>query len=788
MKIKNKAFTLAESLILLLIVSLLAAALIPVITKKHKDVAAHGKWICTLNANGQHVIKTIIDGKDSGYKTTGASSCTFTPPANAKNFKLLAVGGGGGGAGGKSGDEDIVFDSRGGEESYAGNVTKEGTYTIVGVGGGGGGGGMGCGEAKNHVASHDFENHDCTPSYDYNWNQSTQSYGAKFPGCNGGSGTWNPEHEANYTYGYVDMAWPDWENKKNYEKLYQNIEEFTDQYRTNKTYYDPEFKKDYMNNYNYETFKNQIGCFSEKSPYTPNLSETPSKNDSGEYGLYYKGKGNYSSTKCWNLPGEGGHSGGSFSASNKSIRAGSSIYAAVGRAGEAQRSLASTESVGLYLPNNTKKTKNVYTGLDGKAGTDTIVNIGGQTFTGSGGAGGYSRQIVNITYKDIPVYECPVVEYTKTNWTNRTDCSGRSESSCGNTSGCLKKYTKDWKSCGGGGKCSDKTSYSSCYGYYEDVKQADGSTKSQYHSCYDVYGPEYFDYCYSGTHSGPAYKVDTAKCVKKIRKTYFSIPACINSNGQHPKEYPDYTKADYPYLVSPTKTMALEHLSGLGTTMDFGDYGSGGYGAGELSKTYIVQTNNGQYDFKLHGEAGAEGYVYIARVSYTGGGGGQAGSYISTMLKKTGKLKVVVGSVGAPSAMNSGANGSKGGDTIIYDADGSVLFTLKGGIGGIADSTKAEYSAGRVKGVNGTPSPMENQYNKAKITPYGGYNGNNTSIHGHTPLTEATSSITKYSYSSYTGGQPLDVTYGAGGGGGGATKTQAGNGGIGAPGAVIIEW
>ena len=41
---KRYGFTLAEALVALLIASLIIAAMIPVITKKHRKVEVHGKW------------------------------------------------------------------------------------------------------------------------------------------------------------------------------------------------------------------------------------------------------------------------------------------------------------------------------------------------------------------------------------------------------------------------------------------------------------------------------------------------------------------------------------------------------------------------------------------------------------------------------------------------------------------------------------------------------------------------------------------------------------------------
>ena len=80
MKKKIHAFTLAEALILLLIAALLAAALVPVITRKHKDVGEHGEWICTINSNGQHVVKTTYRGKVSQFEvaSNGGEHCVFS--------------------------------------------------------------------------------------------------------------------------------------------------------------------------------------------------------------------------------------------------------------------------------------------------------------------------------------------------------------------------------------------------------------------------------------------------------------------------------------------------------------------------------------------------------------------------------------------------------------------------------------------------------------------------------------------------------------------------------------
>ena len=94
MKKKKDGFTLAEALVALLIASLLIAAMIPVLTKKHRKVETHGKWECTYN-NGNTVSRTYTNGIPGEWEN---SSCTFSPPAGAENFRVTVVGGGGGGA------------------------------------------------------------------------------------------------------------------------------------------------------------------------------------------------------------------------------------------------------------------------------------------------------------------------------------------------------------------------------------------------------------------------------------------------------------------------------------------------------------------------------------------------------------------------------------------------------------------------------------------------------------------------------------------------------------------
>lgn len=152
MKNKKRGFSLAEALMALLIVSLLVSAMIPVLTRKHRDVGIHGKWECTLNESGQHVSRMLVNGKFTPFAVNGnGTSCSFAPPAGAENFTVKVVGGGGSGAGGIPGETQ---DTEKIAESQALPFTAPftGKFSISLQGGGGAGGGMRCGNAQNYVA------------------------------------------------------------------------------------------------------------------------------------------------------------------------------------------------------------------------------------------------------------------------------------------------------------------------------------------------------------------------------------------------------------------------------------------------------------------------------------------------------------------------------------------------------------------------------------------------------------------------------------------------------------
>lgn len=155
---KKFGFSLAEALMALLIVSLITAATIPVLTKKQREVGDHGKWECTLDTDGNHMVRTVINGVDSGFKKLPAGkTCSFSPPAKAENFSVKVVGGGGGGAGGLSGSNTGLINAEVGAEAVPAPFT--GTYSITLLGGGGAGGAMACGDPKKYLPSLSFKSY-----------------------------------------------------------------------------------------------------------------------------------------------------------------------------------------------------------------------------------------------------------------------------------------------------------------------------------------------------------------------------------------------------------------------------------------------------------------------------------------------------------------------------------------------------------------------------------------------------------------------------------------------------
>lgn len=95
----KKGFTLAEMLVVLLIVSLVAIASVPLAHKRfkvHKPKTVHGKYECYYDGD------TLKESQwENGVKVRDnvtVATCNFTPNPKATYFIVQAIGGGGGGA------------------------------------------------------------------------------------------------------------------------------------------------------------------------------------------------------------------------------------------------------------------------------------------------------------------------------------------------------------------------------------------------------------------------------------------------------------------------------------------------------------------------------------------------------------------------------------------------------------------------------------------------------------------------------------------------------------------
>lgn len=886
MKKTIKAFTLAEALILLLIAALLAAAFVPVITRKHREVGEHGKWICSVNDQKKHVIKTIYRGKTSQFKEANdADFCTFSPPPAAKNFTIKAVAGGGGGGGGTAGAMESIYDSRNDDSgTFATSVENDGNYSIIAVGGGGGGGGMACGEAKDQVTA-EAGNLDLTKvkhflnessdhhlasgtitegnvngqwNKDWSWDEKTQSYkptefnptpcktvGNYQLDCSDLSAaiSEDPNYPNKYKYGYFDMPVSGFE----YNLLFQNDKRFTDKYSHGTQNPDPkvrytdekgQWKSDKIEVYNfkYQYLPPELGtqkelqdkafCFAEKN--WPMSKEISAKNYKGLYLSDLEGT-TKPNIKCWNLPGIGGKSGtqdSSLQTSPVFIKGGQNIYVSVGSGGKGHRG-DSTKNVGLFVPDNSYsnlilKKDNVYDGLDGKDGEKTTIYYGTSRLTAAGGQGGASRKLLPINfYINIPVLEYEIKEV-------ETSCPNEGSGPNGSNR-CPSGESTDPNYCyiAGPNDCKTNSDYRCTVSeiWHPPVKGTDPETGKEititpgYYEC-----PTYYDWYYScstGSHKCSYY--EKGKHVQRVRPKYFEklspkINACVYSrtiDASHPAVLGKanimsflttdnfLTGLDYPYFVEPVKEYkSTDTTDGedydVAAMFDrqryMGDPGSGGYGAGEQVKSYVRTNEAGVSYGVLYGEDGEDGYVAIVKSSAYGGTGGQAGQYISTMVKKLEKLKVQIGFAGVP-GVNS-ADGGRGGDTKIYKNNDATkpMFILKGGLPGQAKKLYKANSTSTVSGGDGAPSPIENESNKAKVIPYGGFSGNNTVKDGQSAKIygiwqNPTAAFTGYIFNfNGTGGHPLDMTYGAGGGGGAGGDNIAGAGGAGTPGVVIIEW
>jgi len=103
----KKGFTLAEMMVVLLIMTIIAAATLPLVTRRHKktEEISHGRYECYYNASGKLVEKYTQTGGNMAIANSGvevqplSGKCTFVPPRASKKFNMYLIGGGGGGGG-----------------------------------------------------------------------------------------------------------------------------------------------------------------------------------------------------------------------------------------------------------------------------------------------------------------------------------------------------------------------------------------------------------------------------------------------------------------------------------------------------------------------------------------------------------------------------------------------------------------------------------------------------------------------------------------------------------------
>lgn len=100
-KQNKNAFSMVELMLLLLFVSLITAALMPVVTKKHFKIpkpASHGAYLCYDAGGGQlHEVRYSGKALTTVVFDRNVAQCKFEPPEKVSYFHVSAIGGGGGG-------------------------------------------------------------------------------------------------------------------------------------------------------------------------------------------------------------------------------------------------------------------------------------------------------------------------------------------------------------------------------------------------------------------------------------------------------------------------------------------------------------------------------------------------------------------------------------------------------------------------------------------------------------------------------------------------------------------
>ena len=97
---KLRAFSLVELMMILLVASLIVAALVPVVTKKHfrlPSLVNHGAYMCYYKNGKLYEAKWAGKFQQQPIFERETDNCVFIPPKKAAYFQISAIGGGGGG-------------------------------------------------------------------------------------------------------------------------------------------------------------------------------------------------------------------------------------------------------------------------------------------------------------------------------------------------------------------------------------------------------------------------------------------------------------------------------------------------------------------------------------------------------------------------------------------------------------------------------------------------------------------------------------------------------------------
>ena len=144
---KQNAFTLAELLVSILIISVILTLLAPVITKRAKESFS----VSSSRENESRLYLYDINDSDCTSSTDGTNSldCVFKVPNNIEEISLVMVSGGGGGAGATNPTVNTDQKLTAANSSIGNSQTKELTITssmknivvsnLIGSGAGGGG-------------------------------------------------------------------------------------------------------------------------------------------------------------------------------------------------------------------------------------------------------------------------------------------------------------------------------------------------------------------------------------------------------------------------------------------------------------------------------------------------------------------------------------------------------------------------------------------------------------------------------------------------------------------------